>query len=108
MGSSWIRDQTLTSCIGRQILYHCPPGKPSNRIFSFNLNFFFQWSQILQITLLALDSLTLKVLPVGGYVPFGYLCSCVPSSLVRNMGSGKEGFVRKDTPVLALTPAADA
>ena len=83
-----------------------PPGKPSNRIFSFNLNFFFQWSQVLQITLLALDSL--KVLPVGGYVPFGYLCSCVPSSLVRNMGSRKEDFVRKDTLVLALGPAADA
>ena len=52
------------------------PGKPSNRIFSFNLNFFFQWSQVLQITLLDLDSL--KVLPVGGYVPFGYLCSLCP------------------------------
>ena len=45
---------------------------------------------------------------MGGCVPFGYLCSRVPSSLVRNMGSGKEGFVRKDTLVLALTPAADA
>ena len=68
-GSSQIRDQTLISCIGRQILYYWSLGKPSNRIFSFNLNFFFQWSQVLQITLLALDSL--KVLPVGGYVPFG-------------------------------------
>ena len=105
-GSSQIRDQTLISCIGRQILYYWSLGKPSNRIFSFNLNFFFQWSQVLQITLLALDSL--KVLPVGGYVPFGYLCSCVPSSLVRNTGSRKEGFVRKDTLVLAMAPAADA
>ena len=26
--SSWSRDQTHMSCVGRQILYHCPPGKP--------------------------------------------------------------------------------
>ena len=32
VGSSWIRDQTPVSCIGRQILYYwtCPPGKPLN------------------------------------------------------------------------------
>ena len=23
VGSSWIKDQTLVSCIGRRILYHC-------------------------------------------------------------------------------------
>lgn len=80
----------------------------SNGLTSHNLNVFFQWSQILQITLLALGSSALKILPRGGCVPFAYLCSYVPSSLVRSTGSGKEGTVRQETLVLALASATDA
>lgn len=50
----------------------------SNGLSSHNLNFLFQWSPMLQITLLALNALTLMILPGGGYVPFGYSCLYVP------------------------------
>ena len=36
-GSSWYRDQTHISCIGRQILYHLPPGSQSHSVVSDTL-----------------------------------------------------------------------
>jgi len=57
VGSSWIRDQTSVSCIGRHIHYHWAPGKPMVILFNFGYLVDVKWYFVVLfwISLLAND-----------------------------------------------------
>ena len=88
----WPRNWThisSTSCIGKQILYHCPPGKPKSlstclsfssvQSFSSVWLFVFPWTAACQ-AFLSINNFwsLLKLMPIESVMPANHLILCCP------------------------------